>query len=67
MKNDNYTYKTEWSIEDNCFVSKVLEFPSLSAFGDTPEGSRTELNIILKHCLEWMEEDRETIPVPKKV
>lgn len=52
-------YITEWVFEDNCFVSRVLEFPSLSAFGDTREESIKELENVLQHTLEWMEEEGE--------
>lgn len=37
MKNiiRKYTYRIEWSEEDGCHVARCLEFPSLSAHGDT--------------------------------
>lgn len=59
-----YTYRIEWSTEDECFIAKVLEFPSLSAFGDTREVAQRELDIVIDHTLEWMEEEKESIPDP---
>jgi len=65
MNIDNhYTYRTEWSTEDNCFISRVLEFPSLSAFGETREESLRELDIAINITLEWMQEEGEKIPLP---
>ena len=65
MKYENhYTYRTEWSIEDNCFISRVLEFPSLSTFGDTREESQRELDLVIEETLAWMIEDGENIPTP---
>jgi len=65
MKIENhYTYRTEWSHEDNCFIAKVLEFPSLSAFGDTRAEAEGELNKVIESVIKWMAEEKELIPEP---
>ena len=65
MKTENhYTYRTEWSPEDNCYISRVLEFPSLSTFGDTRAEAEAELDIVVDSVLKWMTEEKEEIPVP---
>lgn len=65
MKVENrYTYRTEWCPEDNCYISRVLEFPSLSAFGVTRAEAEAELDLVLEDVLKWMAEEKEVIPVP---
>jgi len=61
---NHYTYRTEWSQEDNCYIARVLEFPSLSAFGDTRTEAEAELNHVIEDVLKWMKEDNELIPEP---
>lgn len=59
----DFTYITEWSSEDDCFISRVLEFPlqSLSAFGDTKEESISELKIVLLETIQWLEDEEKSI------
>jgi len=65
MKNKNhYTYRTEWYPEDNCYISRVLEFPSLSAFGETRAEAEAELDVVIEDVLKWMTEEKEVIPAP---
>jgi predicted RNase H-like HicB family nuclease len=63
LKN-HYSYRTEWSEEDSCFIARVLEFPSLSAFGDTRTEAESELDQVIDEVLKWMKEDNESIPEP---
>lgn len=63
LKNQ-YTYLTEWSNEDNCFISRILEFPSLSAFGDNRMEAERELDIVVEDVISWMKEKNEPIPDP---
>jgi predicted RNase H-like HicB family nuclease len=53
-KEDYYTYVIQWSVEDNCFISRVPEFPSLSAFGKTREACLKEMELLMGETLEWM-------------
>ncbi len=57
MKCNNYTYRTEWSTEDECFIARVMEFSSLSAFGDAREEAQQDLDIVLEETLNWMAEE----------
>jgi predicted RNase H-like HicB family nuclease len=59
-----YTYLTEWSDEDNCYVSRCLEFPSLATHGDTQEEAINEMNSIINESIDWMNEENEEIPAP---
>ncbi len=61
---NHYTYRTEWSIEDNCFVARAMEFPLLSAFGVTRTEAESELDLVIEDVLKWIEEDGEPIPEP---
>ncbi|MFA5519257.1 MAG: type II toxin-antitoxin system HicB family antitoxin [Spirochaetota bacterium] len=62
MKNGNYyTYKTEWYPEDNCYIARVLEFPSLSAFGETRSEAEAELDTVIEDVLKWMAEKKDKI------
>ena len=43
-----YTYDIKWLIEDEAYICKVREFPSLGTHGDTSEEALKEMNIVLK-------------------
>jgi predicted RNase H-like HicB family nuclease len=64
MFENHYTYRTAWSQEDDGFIAKVLEFPSLSGFGETRLEAEQELEIALETSIEWLKEDGEEIPEP---
>ncbi|MBB6482682.1 type II toxin-antitoxin system HicB family antitoxin [Spirochaeta isovalerica] len=68
MKNNNlidkYTYRVEWSEEDNTHIAKCLEFPSLMAHGDTSSDALKEIEDVVTEAIEWMREDGEEIPEP---
>ena len=52
MKIEHYTYRIEWSPEDECNVARCLEFPSLSAHGDTPEKALHEIKVAVKASIQ---------------
>ncbi len=61
---DRYTYREEWSEEDNVYIARCLEFPSLLAHGDSPEAALAELHSVVSVVVKDMEETGESIPVP---
>ena len=61
---DKYTYRVGWSEEDAVHIARCLEFPSLSAHGDSPESALAEIKEVVSASIAWMEETGETIPVP---
>jgi predicted HicB family RNase H-like nuclease len=63
-KNDKYTYRVEWSEEDNAHLARCLEFSSLVAHGDSPETALHEIQNVVKATIEWMKEEGEDIPEP---
>jgi predicted RNase H-like HicB family nuclease len=66
MKNiiHKYTYRIEWSEEDGCHLARCLEFPSLSAHGDTEEDALREIKLVVRETIQWLKEESESIPEP---
>jgi predicted HicB family RNase H-like nuclease len=62
-----YTYRIDWSEEDNCFLGRCLEFPSLAAHGDTREEALREIQLVVFESVKWMIEEREELPVPLSI
>ncbi len=61
---EKYTYRVEWSEEDNAHIARCLEFPSLMAHGDSIEAALKEIKEVVIHTIEWMHEENEKIPEP---
>jgi len=61
---DKYTYRIEWSEEDEAYIARCLEFPSLATHGESQDQALDELKTVVKESIEWLEEDREPIPEP---
>jgi predicted RNase H-like HicB family nuclease len=61
---DKYSYALEWSEEDEAYVARCREFPSLSAHGDDPEEALKEIKYVVKESIEWLEEEGDPVPVP---
>jgi predicted RNase H-like HicB family nuclease len=66
MKNnaDKYTYRIAWSEEDKCHIARCLEFPSLSAHGDTAADALKEIEFVVNETIGWLREEGEPVPVP---
>jgi predicted RNase H-like HicB family nuclease len=66
MKNEGkrYTYRIEWSEEDQVHLARCLEFPSLMAHGDTPEKALAEIEFVVSESIRWMVEEGESVPQP---
>jgi len=61
---EKYTYRIEWSEEDKCHVARCLEFPSLSAHGDTVEKALKEMEFVVEETIKWLVEENEPVPDP---
>ena len=59
-----YTYRTGWSAEDEAFVARVLEFPSLAAHGKDSLAAHGELLRVVVEVLDDMKNTGEAIPEP---
>ncbi|HEX8844955.1 MAG TPA: toxin-antitoxin system HicB family antitoxin [Pyrinomonadaceae bacterium] len=63
-KVEEYSYHVIWSEEDQAFIGRVSEFPSLAAHGDTREEALNEISIAVEGVLEDLEDSGEHIPEP---
>ena len=61
---EQYLYTVGWSEEDDSFVARVAEFPSLAAHGDTQEEALREIKAVLGFVLKDLTESKEPIPEP---
>lgn len=66
MKYDirKYTYRIEWSEDDQAHIARCLEFPSLAAHGKTPERALKEIEIVVTESVKWIEEENGIVPEP---
>ena len=61
---DKYTYKVEWSEEDQYFIGRCIEFSSLGSHGRTKEKALQEISKVVAETIKWLKEENEEIPVP---
>ncbi len=61
---DKYTYRIEWSDEDQLHIGRCLEFPSLSVHGPTPEKALKEIEYLVSETIKWLQEEKEPVPEP---
>ncbi|OIO31143.1 MAG: toxin-antitoxin system HicB family antitoxin [Nitrospirae bacterium CG01_land_8_20_14_3_00_44_22] len=64
IKNDHYTYRVTWSVEDNEYVGLCAEFPSLSWLAKTPEDALKGIRKVVAEVIEDMKRTGEDIPEP---
>lgn len=60
----DYIYSVVWSEEDDAFIGRVLEFPSLAAHGSTQAKALSEIRSVVQHAFEDLKESGEDIPEP---
>jgi predicted RNase H-like HicB family nuclease len=63
-KAEEYLYSVGWSEEDEAFVARVAEFPSLAAHGATQEEALREITNLVGFVLKDLTESKEPIPEP---
>jgi predicted HicB family RNase H-like nuclease len=61
---DEYLYNVAWSEEDELFVGRVVEFPSLAAHGDTLEKALREIKKVVDFVIADMAVSGETMIEP---
>lgn len=59
-----YSYNVSWSPEDEVYIGRVLEWPSLAAHGDSPERALAEIRSVVAIAIEDCEEDGDQYPTP---
>ena len=64
FKPEAYSYSVVWSDEDEAFIGRVDEFPSLAAHGSTQEKALREIRDVVAIVLDDLAAGNEQIPVP---
>ncbi len=64
LKNDHYTYRVTWSVEDEEYVGLCAEFPSLSWLAKTPEAALKGIRKTVESVTKDMKDHNEQIPLP---
>ncbi|HCS38064.1 MAG TPA: toxin-antitoxin system HicB family antitoxin [Anaerolineaceae bacterium] len=64
LKNDYYTYRVTWSVEDNEYVGLCSEFPSLSWLASNQDAALTGIRQVVSEVVEDMLTNGEEIPEP---
>jgi predicted HicB family RNase H-like nuclease len=59
-----YTYRIEWSDEDDAHIARCLEFPLLTAHGRTTEEALKEIQFVVGESIKWLQEEGSSIPEP---
>ena len=60
-----YSFRIQWSDEDESFVATSAEFPGLSAFGDTYHEALSEAETALELMIETYQESGLPLPAIK--
>jgi predicted HicB family RNase H-like nuclease len=61
---DRYTYREEWSEEDEVYIARCLEFPSVAAHGPSPEEALAEVRSVVAVIINNMVKSGESLPEP---
>jgi predicted RNase H-like HicB family nuclease len=61
---EHYSYRVGWSEEDQVYVARVAEFPSLAAHGDTLESALKQITSVVGAVLKDLARAGEEIPEP---
>ena len=61
---ERYEYRVHWSEEDDAYLARVVEFPSLGAHGDTAAAALEELQTLVKGVVRDLKMSQELVPEP---
>jgi predicted HicB family RNase H-like nuclease len=61
---EQYLYSVGWSDDDEAFVARVAEFPSLAAHGNSQDGALEEIKKVVKIVVADLKKNKEEIPEP---
>ena len=62
-----YTYRVEWSEEDQEFVGIVAEFPSLSCLADSSLDALSGIQQVVLQAIDILEEEGKPVPEPYRL
>jgi predicted RNase H-like HicB family nuclease len=62
----DYEIRIRWSATrgDDCYVAQVVEWPSITAHGETREAAAREIQLALEGALDFAHETGTPIPAP---
>ena len=60
----DYQYSVGWSEEDQAYIGRVAEFPSLAAHGDSFESALKEILTVVTEVLADLKDSGERVPEP---
>lgn len=63
-KVERYTYRIEWSQEDEAFVARCAEFPGLGAHGRSQEEALRQVKVAVAAALQWLRDEKREAPEP---
>ncbi len=63
-KADEYNFSVVWSDEDEVFIGRAIEFPSLAAHGNTLEDALREIKELVSNVIEDLRDNAEFVPEP---
>ncbi len=61
---EKYDYRVVWSEEDEAFLARVAEFPSLAAHGDSTLEALNEIQEVVRLVILDLKEEGESVPQP---
>lgn len=61
---ERYLYSVGWSDEDEAYIARVAEFPSLAAHGDSQERALSELKKVVRVVIADLVKSKEPVPEP---
>ena len=64
LPNDRYTYRVSWSQEDEEYVGRCAEFPSLSWLARTPEAALRGIRKVVREVVADLRSGGEPVPEP---
>lgn len=64
IDSNHYDYHVRWSAEDEVFVGRVTEFPSLAAHGDSLAEAMQEIQNAVGFVIEDLTQNNESVPEP---
>ena len=59
---EKYTYRVEWSEEDQTHIARCVELSTLAAHGEKAADALIELEKVVFETINWMKEEGEEIP-----
>ena len=64
LKNDRYSYRVIWSAEDEEYIGRCAEFPSLSWLASMPEAALKGIRKVIAEAVADLADSGEPVPEP---